>query len=107
MAKQTVYVQLKPKFADWRKHPQSHPYAGKPVIDSLTPIAITKTAPTEPRAGCVVLELELEIDDGAFYPLQPKASVVVPVNFTPAPVVTAKPITPTVKPKPPKAYQQV
>jgi hypothetical protein len=105
MTVQKVYLQLRPNWSKWRTV-KVGPNKGLPELEDLTPVAVSKSRPAEAREGCIVIELELDIDDAAFYPLRPAATVVVPVQ-TPAPVtVTASPISPTVKPKPPKAYQQ-
>lgn len=68
----TVYLQVKPEFGSWKNSSGRYPIWGAKVVRS------TQSRPARPVGDSVLVKLTLRIPDGAFYPLEPTAVVVIP-----------------------------
>lgn len=53
-----------------------------PTVDGLRVVAFTQKRPDKPRAGCIVVELTIQMPEAAFLPMQPTAIIDIPDTFT-------------------------
>ena len=76
MARCTAYLQIEPTFRRWVDQ------SGRHGVASVTAKRVSKKRPTAPLPGTMLVKITLEIPDEAFMPLEPKATIVVPLEHT-------------------------
>lgn len=70
----TFFVQLKPRWSQY--------YSVDPALLGATVKNVTQNRPKQPEGGTVTVKLTLRLPAGAFLPLRPEATVVIPEAFT-------------------------
>lgn len=69
MARCIAYIQVEPEFYA--------PPWGPTTVRGIKPVRLTSKQPREPLGGTVTVKVNLDIDDKAFLPLEPEATVVI------------------------------
>lgn len=67
MATCTAYLQIEPEF--WST------WDGRPRVHRIKPVRLTAKQPRDPLGGTITVKVNLDIDDAAFLPLEPEATV--------------------------------
>lgn len=80
----TVYLQIEP---EW------YHIGARATLTGAKPVRMTRTKPSRPVGGTVLVKLILRIPDAAFLPLQPEAVVVLPDDAFQMVQVEAQPPT--------------
>lgn len=94
MAKTTVYLIVQPQWDIHYKH-RSGPHTGLPRLKGVLSNKLFQKKP--PRSSVppngIVVEIEIDIDDEAFYPICPKVSIDIPVSSPPNQIVSVARVT--------------
>lgn len=79
----TAYLQIEPVWASYHSS-RDNPEA----VYSAKVVGLTQKRSKQPRPGTIEIKVSIEIPTGAFVPLQPEATIVIPEGLTiPHPVV--------------------
>lgn len=77
----TAYLQVEPEW-NYGSRDKASSVRGAKVV------GVTQSRPGKPRAGVVIVKVNLQVPAEVFLPLQPEATIVVPAGFAePHPVV--------------------
>lgn len=71
----TVYIQVEPVWGQRWAGDDEVPLRGAKIVRA------TQQRPSKPIPGAVLLTLKVQVPAGAFYPLRPSATVVIPDGF--------------------------
>lgn len=78
--KTTVFAQVEATRFTTRFDSKQHKTV--PTVDSIRVAAINQKRPDKPKAGCIVVELTIQMPEAAFLPMQPTAIIDIPDTFT-------------------------
>jgi hypothetical protein len=76
----SFYVQIEPEFFG----------NDNPQVRQIKAVGLTQKRPRAQRGGTVMVKLTIEVPDGAFLPLRPEATIVIPEGMTVAEPITVE-----------------
>jgi len=71
--KATFYVQLEPRFRNWKNYD-----TGRFPLERVAATRISQTKPTKPLSGSITVKLSIEIPESVFEPFEPEVEISIP-----------------------------